>query len=633
MSLNRTHWKRLFLVSSLCAAPLSGCGSQPAPTLSIQAPDARTLAADAEYVRGLFDQRSENAVSGQMDLDLSDDRQYRFAVGRLLASGNTPENSPTLFEKLEATRARALKKKPGQLEQALDTGAACDHYIHVTESDNGTTTTYSGRAIDTCTNGSPYVYTDLYAYRSNYAETVAYTKLGENSGEQYGDGKFFDGVTVNAAIPSTSQYSIIFESTVYAEDASGTLQTSYRRVKTAKKGGAASISISHPRDLINSTNTNQIRACLARGTVSGNLDCDYASVKKNADGTFTVLPYWDNGGTGMAAVDAAASNTAGNWKPNAAAYWPSSGTYYNNHAYFPLQGTFNANLRNNTGACTIASYDSVNTLASLILTEKGGGCDAGTDPGTTTAMSLLSSLPTGGATASFNRLMHFGQSCMGEYQNMKMLVQVAARLNCPGESTQYARFASIFIQPLDLRSSCFAEGTEIKRADGTLVKIQDVKVGDKVLANGKGLAMTVTSISRGGENEKMVRLVDDQGHDVLVTSKHPVVTSKGVKQAEALAAGEQVVTDKGLATLTRVAREAYSGQVWNLALGTAGELAVAGKQGRTMFANGILAGDSEMQLELSREKPSKPADVMASLPKEWRRDYKNDLARNPSGVY
>jgi hypothetical protein len=160
-----------------------------------------------------------------------------------------------------------------------------------------------------------------------------------------------------------------------------------------------------------------------------------------------------------------------------------------------------------------------------------------------------------------------------------------------------------------------------------------VKVGDKVLANGKGLALTVTSISRGGEFEKMVRLQDDKGHDVLVTSKHPVVTSKGIKQAEKLEAGEQVVTDKGVATLTRVAREEYKGQVWNLGLGTAGELALAGKDNRTMFANGILAGDSEMQLELSRQKPSKPADVMASLPKEWQRDYKLDLARNPSAVH
>jgi hypothetical protein len=627
-------WKRLLLLSSLCAAPLLGCDSQPAPVLSIAAPDEQTREADADYVRELFDARSQDAVTGQMDLDFSDERQYRYVVGRLLASGNTPENSPMLFEKLEQKRARDLKRgQPGQLAQAQTTGSGCDHYIHVTESDDGINTTYNGRAINTCTNGSPYVYTDLSAYRTNHAETVAYTLLGSNSGEQYGDGRFFDGVYVSAAIPSTSTYSLIFESTVYAQDAAGVMQTTYRRVKTAKKGGPASISIAHPRELINSTNTNQVRACLARGTVSGNLDCDYASVKKNADGSLSVLPYSDNGGTGMAAIDAAASTAASTWKANAAQYWPSSGTYYNNHAYFPLQGSFNANLINNIGACTITSYDTTNTFASLILTEQGGACTAGTSAGTTTAMSLLSGLPTGGASASFNKLMHFGQNCMGEYQNMKMLVQVAARMTCPGDSNTYARFASIFVQPLDLRSSCFAEGTRIQRADGGVVKIEEVKVGDKVLANGKGLALTVTSISRGGEFEKMVRLQDDKGHDVLVTSKHPVVTSKGIKQAEKLEAGEQVVTDKGVATLTRVAREEYKGQVWNLGLGTAGELAVAGKESRTMFANGILAGDSEMQLELSRQKPSKPADVLASLPREWRRDYKNDLARNPSAVH
>jgi hypothetical protein len=631
MSLNRTHWKRLLLVSGLCAAPLFGCSSQPPPTLSIALPDAKTQEADLKYVRELFDQRFGKTSSGQMDLDFSDERQYRYMLGRVLASGNTPENSPMLFESLETDRAKALKKA-GQLEQAL-TDPLCSHYIHVTESDNGSTTTYNARAIDTCKNGAPYIYTDLFAYQTNYEGTAPYAKLAENDGEQYDDGKFFDGVSVSASIASNAQWNVVFESNVIAYDVNGNEQRSYRRVVTTKKGGAASITIAHPRELINSTNTNQIRACLARGAVWGNLDCDYASVKKNADGSFTVLPSWDNSGTGMAAVNAADSNAHGNWRPNTTLYWPASGTYYNNHAYFPLKGSFNGNLTSSAGGCTITSYDRINTYSSLILTERGGACEAGNAAGTTAALSLLGSLPTGGGSANFDRLMHYGPNCMGEFTNMKMLVQVAARMTCPGDANEYARFASIFVQPLDLRSSCFAEGTQVKRADGALVKIQDVKVGDKVLANGKGLALTVTSVSRGAENEKMVRLVDDKGHDVLVTSKHPVVTSKGVKQAETLTAGEQVVTDKGLATLTNVAREAYSGQVWNLGLGTAGELALAGMENRTLFANGILAGDSEMQLELSRQKPTKSADVLASLPKQWHRDYKNDLARDPAAVH
>ncbi|HYO68660.1 MAG TPA: Hint domain-containing protein, partial [Archangium sp.] len=590
------------------------------------------------YVRELFDQKTGNAITGQMDLDFSDERQYRFASGRYLAAGTTPENSPTLFEKVEQKRARDLtRRQSGQLEQALDTGAKCDHYIHLTESDVNGTTTYNGRAINTCTNGSPYVYTDLIAYSTNYAETQSYSQLGQNSGEQYGDGKFFDGVLLTVSIPSTSQNSILFDSTVSAEDASGNLVESYIRVKTAKKGGAASLSISNPRELINTNGTSsQIRTCLARGTVSGNLDCDYATVKRNSDGTFTVHPPFTSGATGVAAVDRLASQNAGQWRADASQYWPLSGTtnYLNDNLYLPLQGTFNSNLRNNYGNCTINSYDAVNTTAAVILAEKGGDCKAGKEPDTNIgAMSLQGALPTGSNTAAFSRLMHYGKNCVGEYQNIKLFVQVAARMSCPMDNNTYARYASTFVQPLDLRSSCFAEGTEIKRADGSVVKIQDVKMGDKVLANGKGLALTVTSISRGGEFEKMVRLVDDKGHNVLVTSKHPVVTSKGVKQADMLKSGEQVVTDKGLATLTHVAREAYTGQVWNLGLGTAGELAVAGKQNRTMFANGILAGDSEMQMELTREKPSKPSDVMASLPKEWQRDYKLDLARNPSAVY
>ena len=51
---------------------------------------------------------------------------------------------------------------------------------------------------------------------------------------------------------------------------------------------------------------------------------------------------------------------------------------------------------------------------------------------------------------------------------------------------------------------------------GRVVPVEQVKVGDKLLSNGKGLALTVTTVSRGGETDAMVKLRDERGHEVMV---------------------------------------------------------------------------------------------------------------------
>jgi hypothetical protein len=162
--------------------------------------------------------------------------------------------------------------------------------------------------------------------------------------------------------------------------------------------------------------------------------------------------------------------------------------------------------------------------------------------------------------------------------------------------------------------------------------IEQIKVGDKVVANKSGLVLTVTDISRGGETKPLVRLRDSSGNDVRLTEQHPVITASGkVVPAVSLKVKDRVRTQSGTTTLIAIERIPYDGQVYNLTLGVHEELAKLGENERTMFAGGFLVGDNAMQGELARPK-SKPKDLLSSLPKAWHKDYLNRLTTKPAGA-
>lgn len=127
-----------------------------------------------------------------------------------------------------------------------------------------------------------------------------------------------------------------------------------------------------------------------------------------------------------------------------------------------------------------------------------------------------------------------------------------------------------------------------------------------------------------------MNLFDEDGHDLLLTKTHPVMTAdRGIVQAGSLKVGDAVVTEHGIRRLMHVARVEYNRGVYNFALGTAEELATVGLEGRTMFADGFLVGDDRMQFETER------SVAAAAVPKReisarWRADY--EIARARGGL-
>jgi hypothetical protein len=612
-------------MSQLVAAPLLGCNASPAPEMAYTMPDAATLAEDSAYMDKLFEKVSAVNGTQAIAVDMADERQYQIMVRRVLASGRTPESSPGLFDSLRRSRERALAAKQGEVSaQALTQAGSCGHFLTVNEADSNGTTTWAGKVVLSCVPEIDHVWADLTVYETDLAQQVLNNK-GNTSADAYAPIRILDSIRLSHSLPSTDNSKVIFfDSSAVADDFDTGVSFNYfLRTKTSTIGTPPSLLVSHPSNRIGGDLVT--RTCLQRGNYSGtHVDCDYATVYRDGTGN---LQLWKTGQVAVGVAGARQGTTT--WQAEPSLTWlPPAGVAYNpGQLYSALRGAFGAGTVGTTN-CTVTGYEANLTTASIILLERGGYCTAGKSRGTVVGqMDLRSALPTGVNVANFDTLANYGTDCLGYEQNVRLLVSVAARAKCDGSTNEYLRYRTVEVQPLDFRNSCFGEGTMVTLANGKRVAIEKVKLGDKVVANDSGQVLTVTTLARGGESQPMVRLKDDKGHDVLVTSKHPVVLASGkVVTADSLKLKDQVKSDKGVATLTSVGRELYERDVFNVALGTEEELAKAGKNGTTLFANGFLMGDSQMQLELSNEQP-KPADVLASLPAKWHKDYQTHMAR------
>ena len=92
---------------------------------------------------------------------------------------------------------------------------------------------------------------------------------------------------------------------------------------------------------------------------------------------------------------------------------------------------------------------------------------------------------------------------------------------------------------------------------------------------------------------------------------------------------DRVKTDDGSSALISVTRESYTGKVYNLKVGNAEEAQSLGVDQTTMFANGFLVGDAQIQtkLDFAERQTLGAAAHRDRLPATWRTDYQTSLAR------
>ncbi|PTL83272.1 hypothetical protein DAT35_14885 [Vitiosangium sp. GDMCC 1.1324] len=652
----------------VCLAMLgAGCGQQMVPPQQ-QESDRQAQANDSLYMARLYTQwrqavQSQGKGGGQhgddrqMPIDLSDDTQYSFVKNRLKAAGNTLENSPQLFRSLEKARKDKRSGNPDTVtrKDMLTSGTTstsqarewCGHLLPLNEvaTNDPSVARYQASTLVTCFNGSDYAYADVTAYATNLEHTQ-FRVLGSQALEEYAS-KVLETPPVDLDVKVNPQEMLFVDSVAMAfDEATGESHMSYTVaessiIPTGAQYDVNIIRVEHPVERLGWHNPadNPIRTCLQRGAVRGSLDCDYASGNLDpSSGLFRpfAAPY-----TGIAAADGETSARTGVWTPGRGEYWVPAGGFDASHLYVAARGEYLVMLpapepRLTSAGCTL---DSLTSQVDVVLLERGGRCTAGDAPGT---LVLKGSLPFKTPYVDgydpkvfhtpFNGLMDFGKDCLNVFQNFKLMLRATVKATCvdprTGASKPITRSRYQEILNLDTRNACLAQGTRVTKADGKTVKVEQVKLGDKLLANGQGLALTVTSVSRGGENKPLVKLRDDHGGEVMVTETHPMVTAKrGVVQAGELKPGEALLTRTGTATLVGVERVPYSGEVFNFALGTPEELASVKPEARTLYANGYLVGDSHMQLTLEKQRVLDAREVLTRLDGAWHEDFRLHQAR------
>jgi hypothetical protein len=560
-------------------------------------------------------------------LDLADEAHYQYAKSRVLeaaaavapsASGPTARgvtSSPGsayahALAALESARKKALiQKMPGTPTSPRTPSTwACDHFLTVKggEPRDGqqelTTAAYA-----TCEGGATYAFTTVIAHDSD-AEGREHLVLSNTAGEEHRDGRSFNDVSTKVRVPTGSGRRLVVDSLMIAtNEKTGEEHVSFTTLDTAVTDADPTWSLINPRFAGPGPHPqDNLTTCQLRG----GSDCDYAMVE-NASGV--LAPF----GNPAAASGLALRKTANPWTGDENNYFPfhpAGTTFDTSHIYIPVQVDVDGGAKD-TNDCIIQSLGQLSRVR-LIKRVSGGAC--------TSKMSLTSgALAPGGRTGTLRQLVDVSQlapefspnpgtpptpnPCTMERiinEPVDLLITLQVQLKCG--TTPLGKILTISSPALptnpfhlNVLNSCMAEGTRIIRADGGTTPIEQLRVGDTVLADASGRVLTIRDVIHGHELKPLVRLRDAQGHDVRLTEQHPVLLASGrVIAAVDVKVKDTVRTERGTAAIVSVERVPYDGKVYNLVLGTPQELESVGPNERTMFAEGLLVGDDAMQREL-----------------------------------
>jgi hypothetical protein len=553
------------LLSALCCITLFGfiqIGCQKSEAIQ-GSNDQKLLATTNLALRADYAHMRKLATEngGAFKLDLSDEAQYRFLRARVAASGKTPESYPQFFAMLKNMRERHLAQK-GQ-DFSIQTPKPRDHIVgDFTILPGGVT--FEATSFFTIQDGSDYSFVDVVVWDELGTEQVS----DYGWGEVYGDGRKLKA-RATGPLPFNSD-GVFYVDSVSMVAVNGVEETYYiaEDVKTPPGG-----LMYHPTD----TNADGIvTICLDRNYG----DCDYPMVgyrqvqiplKGAVTFPYEVTEILNNDKTYVKLVEE-------NGGPREMTFGP----FYNWLRINPNdrrqvtwdvpqnQGVFNGIL--------FQRYEDVDFFLSI---------------------DVMMKRPSRKGT---------------ELTNVASKISSVATATSPGMPN--ARKVQIVY-------SCLAEGTEIRMANGKTLKIEDITKGSKILTNDSGLALDVADLSIGIERIPMVRIEDNAGHSLLLTTSHPIVTpDRGVVWAEELSVGNKVFTESGVTTLVKAEREMFRGTVHNLKLDTTGVTEREFAKGSTMYANGFRVGDLAMQKAYEfKNSEDYRANVLERLPAQWRADY------------
>lgn len=138
---------------------------------------------------------------------------------------------------------------------------------------------------------------------------------------------------------------------------------------------------------------------------------------------------------------------------------------------------------------------------------------------------------------------------------------------------------------------CFHPSTRILMADGSTKSAEEIRVGDTLHGKTAVAPLTVKKVVEGPETLALIAL-KFSGRELIVTSKHPLLSSNGYVRADKLKAGDKVLNADGIPVQLESVNPygPFPGQrVINFVVSDETE----GSQ--TLIAEGLLSGDLAVQ--------------------------------------
>ena len=504
-------------------------------------------------------------------LNLADEAQHRFLLNHLASTGKTPQTLPEFFRALERTRAAHVQNGGPQLATLTGTEPPVSMITGIESQDR---INYIASALSAYPDGCYYTYISLQLFDAETGEPIgAKAEQSVYSGGEYvpiqTNGQIQPGKAVRAELvvsyaPPVRETEDEIQTTIEST-------TINNFPKTPPKSTAPVPKPTH--------STPYTLICLRR-SAGNDADCDYGpygtqTVVVPVQGSITynsaILPLTlDNASAQLYVV----SRTTGN---NTKYFLPGQPitTNFSISSTDPTKLTWNFDVANFGVPDPFANFSFVDIQLSFAVTTQ----------------------------ASPNQIPAWVTSVVD---------------TAPGPSVEK-------ILPLQFADGCIAEGTLITLADGTTRPIEEFEGNEKVLST-NGAVMTVRLTNSGVETDLMIQVKDEQNRLLKITSKHPVLTDNGPKQAHLLQVNDSLITSDGTARIVEISHVAFGGRVWNLTLGVGdGELNNLADDKRAFFANGIMVGDAAMQSIFSQAQKEKTDNILARLPERWHQDFLNSL--------
>lgn len=166
------------------------------------------------------------------------------------------------------------------------------------------------------------------------------------------------------------------------------------------------------------------------------------------------------------------------------------------------------------------------------------------------------------------------------------------------------------IQEIDVYLDCFAQGTKIRMADGSLKIVENIRKGDLVKTpDGGQVSVREVQIQ---EDCQVIGIKLAGGRVLSVTDGHAVATTDGVFPASRLKEGQEVLTEDGVDRISQVIPHCER-------LYTVYALFLEGEE-QWLYADGMKVHSSDSG-DVFKDRDW----IREDLPEEWKADYDNAL--------